>query len=107
MAQRAEAYEKLQRWEEAIADWGKADEWVADKTRRYAYYPCIVRRAQLYDRLRRFDKALTDYSRAIEAPNAGLDPLIWRSLHWAQQGQWKEAADDYHAMWDRREKTCS
>src|SRR5581483_8860476 len=85
--QRAEALEKLQRWEKAIADWGKADEVAADKSRRYQGRPSLVRRAQLYDRLRHYEKALADYNRALETLDVGLDPLIWRAAHWTDQGR--------------------
>jgi formylglycine-generating enzyme required for sulfatase activity/tetratricopeptide (TPR) repeat protein len=99
---RAEAYEKLQRWDEAIADWGRVHESVADKTRRSGSPYSLFRRAQIYDRLGQFDAALADYNRAVETPDAGLDPLFWRSSHWARRGQWKEAAADYRQIWNRR-----
>ena len=103
-AKRAEAYEKVERWEQAIADWGKAHELVADKSQRYRNYPCLIRRAKLYERLRQFDKASADFNRAVDTPSMGLDRLIWRSEHWAGRGQWKQAADAYRQVWAKREK---
>jgi tetratricopeptide (TPR) repeat protein len=102
-AKRAEAYEKLGQWEPAIVDWGRADELVADKNKRFGNYPSLIRRAQAYDRLRRSENALADYSRAVDESIGGLDALIWRSDHWAQRGEWKQAAGDYRQLWNKRQ----
>jgi WD40 repeat protein len=102
---RAEAFEKREQWEEAIADWGRVDELVFDKNQRYGGYPGLIRRAQLYERLRQFDKAQADYDRAVASPRLGLEPLIWRVGHWARRGRWKEAAEDYRQVWNRRDQS--
>src|SRR5262249_58019447 len=96
---------KVELGDKALGDGGKVDELVPDRTRRYQHRFGLVRRAQLYDRFRQFDKALPDYNRAVKLPNAGLDPLIWRSEHWIRQGQWKQAAADYRQLWNKRDQT--
>lgn len=102
-AKRAEAYEKLQKWEEAIDDWEREyQSFVADKTRYPGRRYGLFRRAKLYERLRQFDKARDDYDRMLKE-EPGLDPLVWRSGLWAQRGMWKEAARDYQEVWDKRE----
>ncbi|HVC93939.1 MAG TPA: hypothetical protein VND64_09620, partial [Pirellulales bacterium] len=102
-AKRAEAFEKLQQWEPAIADWGRVDELVADKNKRYGDYSSLIRRARLYERVGQYEKALADYDRAVGIPNAGLDPLLWRVAYRCQRGQWKGAAADYRQVWSRRD----
>jgi Flp pilus assembly protein TadD len=104
-AKRAEAHEKLKQWELASADWGRVDELVDDKNKRYGGYPSLIRRALAYENLRQFDKASADYRRAVDSSIGGVDPLIWRVNFGAKHGQWREAAADYRQLWKRKEPT--
>ena len=138
-AARAEAHEKLEHWELAIADWGNADLHTSDKQVRYGtpfWVPLEHRanlfsrlqqydkqvddytellkperagdnhwifraRAEAYDHLRQWDKALADYDRMIAVcpPNDREQFQFYRAVHFAAQGQWKQAADELRPIY--------
>jgi tetratricopeptide (TPR) repeat protein/serine/threonine protein kinase len=87
---RAFAYDKLRRYEEAVADWSRAIELDSSDVIALTARGCAYR-----DHLGQPARAVADFSRAIE-----LDPtytLAWknRSVAYSNLGQWDKAAADY------------
>jgi tetratricopeptide (TPR) repeat protein len=141
-AARAEAYEKLEKWELAAADWGNADLYASDKKVRFgnASRPALEHRAliyawhlqqfdkevqdctellkperlganpwtfnlrgEAYERLRQWDKALADFDQAVKVcqPNERENFQFFRARHFAARGQWRQAADEMRALYQK------
>ena len=106
-AARAAAYEKLERWEPAAADWFSADLHSSDKKARYGNPSSLPleRLAQLHDRLGQWDKQIEDYTELLTPERSGEFPWWYKGRGEAYEKlhQWDKARDDY----DQAVKVCS
>jgi WD40 repeat protein/tetratricopeptide (TPR) repeat protein len=104
-AARADAYEKLEKWELAAADWASAD--ASDKTFRFGTPPWLVleRRAQIHGRLQQWDKQVQDYTELLKPERFGNSPWILngRGDAYDHLRQWDKALADF----DQALKVCS
>jgi len=98
-AARAEAYEKLERWELAAADWGSVDLHASDKKVRYGNpsFPALERRFSIHGRLQQWDKQVLDCNELLKPERLGNEPwiLIKRGETYDQLRQWDQARADY------------
>jgi tetratricopeptide (TPR) repeat protein len=99
-AKRAEVHEKLEQWERAADDWGKADELAADKTIRYgaSIIPYMEHRARINGRLKHYDKQIEDWT-ALLQPERLPDHysiLSARGGTYDTLRQWDKALPDYN-----------
>jgi WD40 repeat protein len=105
-AARAEAYEKLEKWELAAADWGKADRYATDKKVRYGNpsFPALEHRAQIHGRLQQWDKQIQDYTELLKPERLGDNPWFFngRGEAYDQLRQWDKALADF----DQAVKVC-
>jgi tetratricopeptide (TPR) repeat protein len=89
LLRRAELYQRLGSWEEALVDLSHATE--VDPS----CGPAWGARATQYARLRRWDKAVADYSKLLELNPQNAAALSGRGDAHFQLRQWDEAAEDY------------
>src|SRR5262249_38061988 len=75
---RAEVYEKLEKWELAAADWGKADLLVLDKKERFGNpsSPYLERRTWIWSRLQQHEKRVQDCTELLKPERLGDSPWI-------------------------------
>jgi tetratricopeptide (TPR) repeat protein len=90
LLQRARLYQRLNRWEEALADFSRATE--ADPSCGPTVWAA---RAPLYTRLQQWDKAVTDYSKLVEQNPQNAGALSGRANAHFQLRMWEKAAEDY------------
>jgi tetratricopeptide (TPR) repeat protein len=98
-AARAEALEKLEKWELAAADWGNADLYASDKRVRYgspSSFPALEHRAHIHGRLKQFDKQVLDYTELMKPERLGNNPwmFVGRGEAYGQLHQWDKARPD-------------
>jgi tetratricopeptide (TPR) repeat protein len=86
---RGNAYAKLQNYEAAIADLGKAVELKPD------YAEAYNGRGIVFYELKQFDKAINDFSKAIELKPDFADAYFRRGDAYADSGKINEAINDY------------
>jgi formylglycine-generating enzyme required for sulfatase activity len=98
-AARAEAHEKLEKWELAAADWGNADRYASDKKVRYGSPPfsALERRAIIHERLQQYEKVVLDCNALLKPERLGDNPWIFRLRGAAYDGmrQWEKARADH------------
>jgi tetratricopeptide (TPR) repeat protein len=106
-AARAEAYEKLEKWELAAADWGNADLYASDKNIRYGNpsRPALEHRALIYAwHLQQFDKQVQDCTELLKPERLGDNHWIFnlRGEAYDHLRQWDKALADF----DKAVKVC-
>lgn len=98
-AARAEAYEKLERWELAAADWGDVDRYSADKKVRYGNpsFPALERRFANHGRLNKLAEQVQDCTELLKPERLGNEPWIFvkRGETYDQLREWDQARADY------------
>jgi tetratricopeptide (TPR) repeat protein len=85
---RANAYNKMRRCEEAVADYSRAIE--LDPNHAWAWH----NRGQAYGHLGQWDNALTDFSRAIDLDPKDVKAWINRGVAYRHLGQWGKSLAD-------------
>jgi tetratricopeptide (TPR) repeat protein len=98
-AARAQAYERLERWELAAADWGAADLNAPDKKGRYGNpaLPYLEHRFYTHGRLQKYDEQVRDCTELLKPERLGNEPWIYvkRGESYDRLRQWDRARADY------------
>lgn len=78
-AGRAEAHQKLEHWDLAIADWTNADLHSLDKTTRYGdpSLPAMEQRANLHGHLQQWDQQVLDFTEMLKPERFGNNPWFF------------------------------
>lgn len=98
-AGRAEAHQKLEHWDLAIADWTNADLYSIDKTTRYGDppVPAMEQRAYLHGRLKKWDLQALDFTEMLRPERFGNNPWFFmkRGEAYDESRIWDKALADY------------